>query len=163
MSDAAPPVLDMARVIAYAILDQSVKWTGRQKLLVDGKEMGPAPRLALCQNLSGDLHDILLFHCDEEWNVLACSGGKTIEDAKASAERAYKGISEKWVDTNVTEDEAKAWIVENCRDMSCSFCDRLPSDFKQLIESKSGVRICNYCIDEHYASIHSPEGNDNVA
>jgi ClpX C4-type zinc finger len=153
-SSAPPPVLDLARVIEYAIVDGSVEWTGRQKLLVGGKEVGVVPRLALCQNLGGDLKDILVFHCNEDWEVLGCSGGDTLEAAKSSTERAYRGISAKWIPTHVTEEEAKAWIKKNCPDVSCSFCNRAPGDFQQLVESKSGaVRICNYCIDELYASV----------
>jgi hypothetical protein len=154
MSDAPPPVLDRARVIAYAIVDDSVQWTGRQKLFVGENELGPVPRLALCQNVSGDLKDILIFHCNEQWEVLGCSGGPTIEAAKASAERAYKGITATWVDTNVTEEQAKAWIKENCQEIACSFCGREPGEFDQLVEDKTGsVRICNLCIEENYRLI----------
>jgi len=163
-SNAPPPVLDMARVIAFAILDESVQWTGRQKLIVGGKELGPVPRLALCQNVSGGLKDILVFHCNDEWEVLGVSGADTLEAARNSAERAYRGVSEKWVSTNVTEEDAKAWILENYRDMSCSFCGRDPGEFQRMVESKSGdVRICNYCIDEHYTLIRQPFGDDEVA
>jgi len=162
--NAPPPVLDMARVIEYAVVDGSVKWTGRQTILVDGKELGAVPRLALCQNLSRDLKDILVFHCTEEWDVLGYSGGDTIEAAKSSTERAYQGISAKWIPTHVTEEEAKAWIKENCPDMSCSFCSRSPGDFRQFIESKTGAaRICNYCIDELYTWIRQPPSHNDVA
>jgi ClpX C4-type zinc finger len=151
-SDAPPPVLDRARVIAYAVLDHSVQWTGRQRLIVGGKELGPVPRLALCQNVEGDLKDILVFHCNAEWDVLGVSGGKTLEAAKASVEQTYRGVGAKWILTNVTEDEAKAWIDEHCADISCSFCDRAAGDYQQLVGNKFGsVRICNHCIDEYYA------------
>lgn len=164
MTDAPPPVLDMARVIAYAIVDDSVQWTGRQTLFVNGKELGTVPRLALCQNVSGELRDILVFHCNDEWDVLGVSGGKTIEEAKASAERAYRGITAKWIPTHVTEQEAISWMKENCKDMSCSFCDRAPGDYEELVESKGGtVRVCNYCIDEHYKWIHDNTHGENAA
>jgi ClpX C4-type zinc finger protein len=163
-SVAPPPVLDMARVIAYAIVDASVQWTGRQTLFISGKELGPVPRLALCQNVSGNLKDILVFHCSDEWDVLGCSGGDTLEAAKASAERAYRGITDRWIFTNVTEEQAVAWMKEHHKDMSCSFCNRAPGDFDRLIESKSGtVRVCNYCIDEHYKWIHEPSDGKDVA
>jgi len=162
--DAPPPVLDMARVIAYAFVDDSVQWTGRQTLLVGGKQLGPVPRLALCQNVSGGLRDILVFHCNNEWDVLGVSGGETIEAAKASAERAYRGITQKWIDTGVTEQQAIAWMKENIKDMSCSFCDRVPGDFERLIENKAGtVRVCNYCIEEHYKWLHDEPNDENAA
>ena len=154
----------MARVIAYAILDESVQWTGRQTLFVGGKELGPVPRLALCQNVSGNLRDILVFHCNDEWEVLGCSGGDTLEDAKASAERAYRGITAKWITTNVTEEEAIAWMKANLKNMSCSFCERAPGDYQQLIESRSGAaRICNHCLDENYRWIHDDSKRDGPA
>jgi hypothetical protein len=158
--DTPPPVLDMARVIAYAIVDKSVQWTGRQLLFVDWKELGAVPHLALCQNVSGELKDILVFHCNEEWEVLGCSGGGTIEEAKASIECAYRGITAKWIETNVTEDEAKAWIKANCPDIVCSFCDREMGEFKEMIVNKSGLtRVCNICIDEHYKVMHERDSN----
>ena len=163
MSDAPPPVLDMARVIAYAIVDESVHWTGKQKLFVGDKELGPVPKLALCQNVNGDMTDILIFHCNDDWKVIGISGGKKLDNAKISAERAYRGITAKWISANVTEEEARAWIKENYPEMSCSFCERLACNLQQLIESKSGVRVCNYCIDELYALIHKPAGDDDVA
>jgi hypothetical protein len=163
-ASAPPPVLDMARVIAYAFVDNSVQWTGRQTLFVGGQKLGPVPRLALCQNVSGELRDILLFHCDEQWDVLGVSGAETIEAAKASAERAYRGITPKWIHTGVTEEQAIAWMKENLKDMSCSFCDRAPGDFEQLIENKSGtVRVCNYCVDDHYKALHDASNGKNAA
>jgi hypothetical protein len=162
--DAPPPVLDMARVIAYAFVDDSVQWTGRQTLFVDGKELGPVPRLALCQNVGGNLRDIFVFHCNEEWDVVGVSGGETMEEAKTSAERAYRGITQKWIQTGVTVEEAIAWIKENVKDMSCSFCERAPGDFRQLIENKSGtVRVCNYCVEEHYKWLHDASDDKNAA
>lgn len=157
-ASAPPPVIDMARVIEYAILDESVRWTGRQLIFVGKQQLGPVPRLAICQNLSGDLKDILVFYCNEQWEVLGCAGADTLEEAKVRAERAYEGITGKWIASNVTEEQAKSWIRDNCPDMSCSFCQREPMDFDNLIESKSGTtRICNYCIDEFHEWIHKPE------
>jgi hypothetical protein len=160
-SDAPPPVLDGARVLAYAILDASVQWTGRQKVLMGDKEVGPVPRLALCQNVGGDLRDILIFHCNEQWDVLGCSGGATLDAAKASAERAYRGVTAKWIETNVSEDAAAAWMrKQNYPDLSCSFCGRQPNAYRRLVEGPSGGRICNHCIDAYYAAIRQPGGGD---
>lgn len=92
------------------------------------------------------------------------SGGETIEAAKASAERAYRGITQKWIDTGVTEQEAITWMRENIKDMSCSFCDRVPGDFERLIENKAGtVRVCNYCVEEHYKWLHDESSGENAA
>jgi len=41
MSAAPPPVIDFSRVIAYAIVDSSVEWTGKQCLYVGDELLGP--------------------------------------------------------------------------------------------------------------------------
>ena len=162
MPSAPPPALDSARVIAYAIVDDSVKWTGRQKLFHDGKEIGPVPCLALCQNVWGDWKVIHVFHCDEDWEVLASGGGETIEEAQASTEAAYRGISAKWIFLNTPEEEAREWIRKESEDMLCSFCDRIPAEMEQLVRGKSGA-ICNYCVAEVRAMMrHDAKDDDAV-
>ena len=139
----------MARVIAYAILDPSVEWTGRQRLFVGGQLLGPVPRLALCQNIGGDLTDILLLHCNDDWESLGASGGPTLEDAKAEAERVYRGVSAKWIDTSTTPEQAASWIRAHYPDTICSFCGRLPTEFDLAVEGK-GVQICSTCVQEFH-------------
>jgi hypothetical protein len=36
-------------------------------------------------------------HCDDSWNVLAAGFSGSIADAQHTAERAYSGVSSKWV------------------------------------------------------------------
>jgi hypothetical protein len=63
-----PPVINSARVLAYAFVDDIAyrKW-GR---LYHGDTLIEiVPRLAICSNLGKDIGS-LLFHGDEEWNVL---------------------------------------------------------------------------------------------
>ena len=60
-----PRELDSAQVFAYAVLDDSVTYTGRLTLYVDGKLVGPVPRLVVARN-NYEPHDYLLFHCNEE-------------------------------------------------------------------------------------------------
>ena len=152
---APPPVLDMARVIAYAILDSSVEWTGRQRLYAGGNLLGAVPRLALCQNTSGPLTDILLFHCNDEWEVLGASGGPTLEDAKAMAERAYRGISAKWVHLDTTPEEADRWIREHHKDIVCSFCDR-PLEVDNRMFTGKNASICAACVKELHQVMAEP-------
>lgn len=89
-----PPIIDSAQVLLYALVDDSVKYTGRAYVVVEDKIIDPVPRLAICRNLYDD--DILLLHCDDEWNVLGAGGYGTVEKARARAETAYKGIDGKW-------------------------------------------------------------------
>jgi len=117
----------------------------------------------LAQNLSGDLKDILIFHCDDKWSVLGVSGGPTLKEARERAERAYEGITAKWIETGISETEAAQWIQENTPDMSCSFCGKNPRDFSIMIESASGeVRVCNFCITEHYDALKEQQGDQNA-
>jgi len=151
MSDAPPPVIDFSRVIAYAIVDSSVEWTGRKCLYVGDELLGAVPRLAICQNVGGQPTDILLLHCDENWESLGCSGAQTIDEVKSQAERAYRGISSKWIETGVTPDEAERWIREHHREMVCSFCGQLPTDsMERWIEGKN-ASICGACVRRLYA------------
>ena len=156
--EAPPPVLNSARVLAYAVIDESVQWTGRQRLYLGDKEVGPVPCLALCQNIGGGTKDILVFHCDNDWEVLGVTGGDTVDLAKAGAERAYRGVTAKWVEINVSVETAEAWMNENCEKITCSFCDRQVDEFTSLVESKASVRICNHCVGEFYAQVR--KGND---
>jgi len=157
--DAPPPVLDMARVIAYAIVDDSIEWTGRQTIFVGDEKLGRVPRLALARDVSGELDDVLIFHCDESWEVLGMTGAADVDAAKAITERAYRGITEKWVAFDVTIEQAQAWIRENYDHIFCLFCGRKPLEFKSLVTQKLGT-ICNNCIDEFHNWLHEREGDD---
>jgi hypothetical protein len=160
-ADAPPPVIDMARVIAYAVVDDSVQWTGRQTIFVGREELGPVPRLALAQNVTGELKDVLIFHCNDQWEVLGVSGGATLEEAKSRAERAYRGITAKWIDRNVSIEEAKAWIEENYDHIFCFFCGRSPGEFQSLVTGKL-ASICNVCIDELHLQMRQERDHDGA-
>jgi len=97
-----PAVIDGARVLEYAIVDPSVRYTGRLHLYHGDTRVGPVPRLAIGQN--PDMKELLLLHCDEHWNVLGAQiwnapGQGTVtsvDEVKARAENYYAGISAKW-------------------------------------------------------------------
>jgi len=139
-----PPTLDCAYVIEYAEVDASVTFTGRQALYVDGKLLGAVPRLALCQNF--DASDVMMFHCDDEWNVLGSSGGPNLEAARESAERAYAGISAKWIKSRFSREAAKAWLSDSWGEERCAFCGRTPNEVHCLVKGSTGARICDICI-----------------
>ena len=166
--DAPPPVLDGARVIAWAIVDDSVRWTGRQKLFRGDVPIGAMPRLALCQNLHG-LQDILLFHCDATWNVEAVSGSPTLEDTKAMAERAYAGIGARWVPLDLPVQQAREWLAtsdDGTSALRCAFCDATAFERQRFVTSR-GVAICDVCIEgfrrELQASATPAPTGDNPA
>ena len=149
-----PPVLSGARVLAYAIVDDTVAYTERNRLFVDGILLGPVPRLAICQELRKP--EIVILHCDDEWGARGVSGGySSVEAAKLRVERSYYGLLDKWVDTSVTEDQARDYLGHECADEKCSFCGRIPLYVETMIGDN--VRICNICIDEFHEDIHNKE------
>jgi len=158
-SNEPPPVLLCARVVEYAVLTSSVRYSGHSFLFFGDKEVGPVPRLAICQKL--DETTFTLFHCDDEWEVLGIAANDaSIAEAKARAERIYPGVSECWVDPQVTEADAASYIEQEFADDRCRFCGRLPPDFEKLVVHERGGSICNSCIDELYAFIHEdPESS----
>lgn len=148
-----PPVLNSARVLAYAILDESVSYSGHSSLFVDGKELGPVPCLAICQ-VRGEA-EVLLFHCGGDWSVLGTSDYPSVADAKRRAERIYPGISTRWIEARVTEEEAARYLNESWGDERCSFCGKTPEQVGHLI-SKNNVCICDSCIAEFHREVFAP-------
>jgi hypothetical protein len=140
----------MVRIVAYAIVDESVEWTGRQLIFVGDEKLGPVPRLALGCDVGGALKDVLILYCNEDWEVLALTGAETIEAAKVKTEAAYRGLHSKWVATDVTVEEAQRYITENYQHMFCLFCGRRPTEVKSLVTQKLGA-ICDRCIQEFHA------------
>jgi len=159
--NAPPPVIDFARVIAWAVVGANVRWTGRQVLFVGDERLGSVPRLAICQNVSGPLTDVLLFHCNDSWEVLSVSGGKTVDDVRAMAERAYEGISAQWIEVNVTTKEAKAWIHANMPEHVCGFCGKLPTEVDGFFSGES-TAICFACVEEMYRKLRPRSGNEDA-
>lgn len=147
-----PPVLASARVLEYALLRDSVRYSRHSFLFVDCKELGPVPRLAICQPLGEAT--FMLFHCDDEWEVLGCAGYESAAEAKARAERIYPGVSACWIDRQVTEAEAKDYVEQEFGHERCRFCGKLPVDVQRMIVHEGGGRICNFCVEEFHAFLH---------
>src|SRR5262245_21974191 len=121
-----PPVINSARVLVYAFVEDIAyrKWGA----LYSGDTLiEKVPRLAICSNLGKDIGP-LLFHCDQEWNVLGVSGAATIDDVKTRAEKNYPGVASQWIDTNVTVHEALKYYDEAAEGLKCLFCGKRPFD-----------------------------------
>ena len=152
MAQKPPPMLGNGRVLEYAIVE-SVTYSGNRSLFVGNgneglKELGPVPCLAISKNLKTG--EIALLHCDQEWDPLGTGGNyKSIQQAKASAERAYHGISSRWIDAKVTEEEALRYREDVWADDRCSFCGKIPPDFDMMIKGHE-AGICNSCIEEFH-------------
>lgn len=145
-----PPVLMDARVLEYAVLDETVTYSGHSSLFIDGAELGPVPCLAICQGL--DEPDSFLLHCHSNWDVLGIASYSSPQESKRRAERIYPGVSHCWVDAGVSEQEALAYREEVSSALQCGFCGKGPDQARQVIE-KNGSRICSDCIEEIYNAL----------
>jgi hypothetical protein len=98
-----PEILDGAKVLEYAIVDGSVKYTDALHLFHGETRVGPSAALAICEDPSID--GLLLFHCAEDWSVLGAqiwneppeSTIRNVQEVKLKAERYYSGIGKRWV------------------------------------------------------------------
>jgi ClpX C4-type zinc finger len=155
-----PPVLDSARILFYATVNDSVKFTGRTLLFVDGQEVGRVPCLAICEQTTNK--EALLFHCDCDWNTLGCSAHASTDEAKARAEQIYAGISTCWIAVEVSKEAAEAYQseirkpheeeVEELRSSArCSFCGRKFDEVNDMhINEQENAFICALCVEEFY-------------
>jgi hypothetical protein len=154
-----PAVIDQARLLAYACNDDDVVFTDRIELYVgDGtsamKRLGEVPNLAICSNYC-IADDILLFLCDERWEpqgVIACS---TVDEAKFKAERGYRGLASKWIDSPYGDEDVDHFL----RDVYavdprtqwwksiCSYCGRDDSETDEIIVGPR-ASICRACAAE---------------
>jgi hypothetical protein len=142
-----PPVLNCARVLAYAHVASCVSFSAKSQLYVGGKQLGRVPALAICKNLGEDIGP-LLFHCDEQWNVVGVSGAETIESTLLVAERNYPGLQEHWVWLNTTVEAALAYYDANFGGR-CSFCGKSACEVSGLVESTNSS-ICRECVDRFF-------------
>jgi hypothetical protein len=91
-----PSEIDGARVLRYAVVDESVRATRNCKHSVLAQKMGPARALAICP-YEGE-PGFYLFSCDSSWQVLTDTWHETMEDALRQAEFEYEGITANWRD-----------------------------------------------------------------
>lgn len=138
-----PPALAGCKVEQYAIRTRTIKYSGHSGLFVDGNELGPVPRLAICRDKDG----INLFHCDARWKVLGCSGNwANIKEAKQRAERAYPGISKVWAKTGFTSAQAKRYLEQTGHNRKCSFCGKFWHEVAAIVTARDKhVAICDRC------------------
>lgn len=142
-----PPVIDAARVVAYAFVDDIPYLPAGARILA-GEGVDQAPRLAIAVRLSSPPGPVV-FHCDEEWISMGASTAESIERAKQDAECNYPGVGNRWIDTNVTVEEALAFYDSETAGLKCSFCGRRPFEVEGLIEGPQAT-ICRACVEEFY-------------
>lgn len=147
-----PPVLDGARLLAYAIVDETVTHTGSSTLYVDGKPIGAVPCLAIVQQETGG---VLLLFCDEQWDSIGVVECSSLAEAQTRADSEYKGLSTTWVNANVSEQEAARYMEEQSDAQRCSFCEKPPEAVRHLFAT-STARICDGCVSDFYRTLQTP-------
>lgn len=141
-----PPALASVEVLEYAILDESVGYSGQSRAFVDGRDIGRVPRLAV--GAAPEKGEALLFHCAEDWSILATGRYASPALAKARAEQTYPGVSHCWVSRGLsTEQSVAAAPGAEPSEFTCSFCGRRPDEVRNLI-AQGNSRICNLCVAE---------------
>ena len=147
-----PPTLASCRVVVYAIVDQSVSYSGHGRLFRNGEEVGPVPPLAIGQSLKGS--GFRVFYCDRDWNIVFAEKQESLERAKASAEEIYPGVSALWLDAHVSEEEAAKHLEEIWGPHRCNFCGRTPLELQDVrMVEKNGARICASCVNAAYEAL----------
>ena len=150
-----PPVIHSTRVLFYAFVDDIAyrKWGALYSgdVLVE-----KVPRLAICINLGKNIGP-LLFHCDEEWNVLGASGAETVDEVKSRAEKNYPGVGSRWIDPHVTVEQALSHYDEETGGWKCMFCGKRPFDVTGMV-GDPGKAICRGCVEEFYRAFQEPDG-----
>ena len=150
LSPVPPPAQGSERVLHYAVLDESVGYTGHRLKSFDGEELGKVPCLGICQGR--DTPKFITYCCGSDWEPLAVlSASDTVETAKGRAERIYPGSSAKWVEAHFTEEDVGHYLDEIWADSRCSFCGKRPDQgIESIIEAPgNNARICDKCVAEY--------------
>lgn len=147
-----PPVIDAARVVSYAFVDD-IPYLDAAVSFAEDERMDKVPRLAIAVGLASHAGP-RVFHCDEEWISLGASGAETVEQAKQDVERNYPGVGERWIDTDITFEEALAYYDSETAGLKCSFCGKRPFEVDGLIEAPQAT-ICRDCVEEFYEDFHT--------
>lgn len=138
--ESPPPILNSARVVAFATVDNSVVHVRDDLLYVDGKPLGPVANLAICKYPHESEYHLMF--CDDDWNVLGGIGLASSEAAKRRAEQEYRGIMARW---QVFHHDDEAAVDQQCLEPLCSFCGKSFLKVEQMIEGKNAI-ICDACI-----------------
>lgn len=149
--DVVPPLISCARVLYYAIVDDSVRYTPKGKVFVGGVELGAVPRLAIVRNLVDD--EIMLLHCDDEWTCLGSSGKGDVDEVISQANRRYEGLDGKWRKAPYSEAEFAKAVADQYRDERCSFCGRYHFQIDAPMAEGDRAMICGDCIERLHSAL----------
>jgi hypothetical protein len=144
------PVVDSCKLLAYAVLGKSARYSGHSYLFINGRELGPVPRLAIRQPLGKA--DVLLLHCAADWSVLGASPYPSLEAAKHQAERIYPGAAAYWRDANVSEQQVADYLATLWKGRECTLCGKRPDQVAAMVEH-GGRNFCDGCIANLYQAL----------
>ncbi len=165
------PVIHSARVLCYAVNDDSVHYTDRIELHagVDSKfkRVGEMPLLVISRNYVKP-QDILLFFCNSEWEPQGTIAFDSVDEAKQKAERGYEGISHKWIDSAYSENQINEYLREEYEvdpntelwKTECFFCglDNDTETGKIMLLGKNGY-LCGDCVKSCYEVVSDMENS----
>jgi hypothetical protein len=149
-----PSAIDCARVLPFARVDAAVHYRGNTTLYVGGKLQGEVPCLAICKYR--DHNEVLLFHCDNDWNSQGVSVHATVSEAMSRAEQMYDGISRNWIDSKTSEEDAERYLDTIFEGQVCTFCAKRPDQVRQLYGGGRG-HICDACIERFHRLLSEEE------
>ena len=89
-----PAVIGGYKVVCYASIDSSHRFTGKTKQIVRGELMGAMSGLAICKPDKTD--EFYLFGCDSKWNVVTDTWHQSLSEAMEQAEFEYEGVTQAW-------------------------------------------------------------------
>jgi len=119
-----PFVIDAARVVEYAVFDTSSRPTGHVSAVEGGVtvDLSTVRALAITESLVDGA--TFLLHCNERWETVVAGQYPDADAARASAQRAYSGVTARWTRyRELTESERKE--IETTR----AFLRELATDY----------------------------------
>jgi hypothetical protein len=145
-----PPVLNGARVLAYATLGASRLPSSDGMMFVGNKPLGRISTLVITEKPSVPGRagrGVLLLYCSRAWSPRGVAGHTSVNGAKRRAEAMFSGSSAQWVPSRVTKAEAERYLNTVWAGQECSFCGTRPDQVQQMVAAKR-ARICDRCISE---------------
>ena len=94
-----------------------------------------------------------VWYGDAKWRVRYGGHAESVQDAKALAERFYRGVSSHWVDLRVTKGAASRYVERLRREEGCAFCRRAPAEHGGSQFQVGSVRICQGCVEDFHAEL----------
>jgi hypothetical protein len=142
-----PPAIGSARVLAYATVDKTVEYTGRQRLFVGGALLQAVPCIAICRPMGKQAGEFLVFYCDRKWNELGVVAASSMASARKEVERNYSGICKRLVALKNSERSVRRWLAITYPRDVCSFCRKMSFEVDAMIEG-DGVQVCSACVED---------------